>query len=291
MSLFNTLTNDQLVGVSATQTTLPQQQEDWQHAASLLNAQPSSNHNGDHPKACLTCGIPKYLHEFELLSGGSQTERLDVCRSCQPASVGMSTAPETDLIRCKSCTFSKLITEFEFRKPLKAHPHAPLTRQRTCMKCLEKRADMRPSPKRTFVAPVPGPKRYCAWSDKTRRDGCPAEDFPMDETVNTCDTHTAIRRQKSALRKEQVREEEFSDSLQGLLDLSATVPSPLLATLPELLEGENTNADDEVVVLGAADVVEDSAVEGSEAEFDPDDYGDLRFGAFGDDDQEVTASL
>lgn len=266
---------DQLTRISQLQGASPRQQEDWQHASSLLNPQPSSNHKGDHPKICVRCGVKQSMLEFELLAGTGRTERQVVCKSCQHASsmgdaaVNCSASAPTSmttLIACRSCTVSKFSTDFDFKKPLKMCPDAPLTRQRTCRRCLERRADLRPPPKRNLIAPVPGPKRYCAYSDKTRRDGCPAEDFPADETVNTCDTHTAIRRRKSSLRKDKICEENFSDSLQGLLGLSTVAPPPSLAAIEESAEGEDTNEDDEMVVLGATGLVEDSAAEGSEAE-------------------------
>jgi hypothetical protein len=51
-----------------------------------------------------------------------------------------------------------------------------------------------------------------------------------------------------------------------LLGLSTVAPPPSLAVIEESAEGEDMNEDDETVVLGATDLVEDSAAEGSEAE-------------------------
>jgi hypothetical protein len=68
------------------------------------------------------------------------------------------------------------------------------------------------------------------------------------------------------LKKDKIREEKFSDSLQGLMSLNAAELSPPLATLSESAGGENMNEDDGSVVLGAADHVEDSAAEDSETE-------------------------
>jgi transposase InsO family protein len=119
-----------------------------------------------------------------------------------PATTLTSPANAIDIImmtsRCTSCSSDKPLTDFGFSL------RDSSKRLLTCSNCLNKRQATRLEQK-SLDAPTDGDRRKCAYSHSKR--GCLVSDFDHDaegKLLNTCRTHTTLRREKAEQQKEAI---------------------------------------------------------------------------------------